>query len=55
MLLVQVPPALTCKSCVTHLVVAAFAALVLVHRLGVFAGLAKEPPQPRLAAREQRA
>ncbi|HUZ92050.1 MAG TPA: hypothetical protein VMU78_09150 [Methylocella sp.] len=35
--------------------VAAFAALYLLHRLGVFAGLTKEPPQPRLAAREPRA
>lgn len=34
---------------------AAFAALYLIHRLGVFAGLSKEPPQPRLAAREWRA
>jgi hypothetical protein len=34
---------------------AAFAALYLIHRLGVFAGLSKEPPQPRLAARERQA
>jgi hypothetical protein len=34
--------------------VAAFAALYLLHRLGVFAGLTKEPPQPRLTARERR-
>ncbi|MGA3341810.1 MAG: hypothetical protein ABSD11_14550 [Methylocella sp.] len=34
---------------------AAFAALYLLHRLGVFAGLAKEPPQPRLTARERQA
>jgi hypothetical protein len=34
---------------------AAFAALYLLHRLGVFAGLAKEPPQHRLAARERQA
>jgi hypothetical protein len=35
--------------------VAAFAALYLLHRLGVFAGLTKEPPQPRLTAWERRA
>jgi hypothetical protein len=34
---------------------AAFAALFLVHRLGIFAGLAKEPPQPGLPARERSA
>jgi hypothetical protein len=35
--------------------VAAFAALYLLHRLGVFAGLTKEPARPKLTATERQA